>query len=460
MNTTTMTLWQPDGGDLVPPDVKTPKAITEYATQLSSRERRQIIAAFEAEHYEMGLNFLWLRTVTALKRDLASVGLGLLGEMLGRVGVNEDDDVEDLLTAPDAIRLAEELGVINPTQALRLRHTHEIVTHFNQPRIREGDDEGMDDSEAIASLKVCVKAVLAKPSIEVARKFVEFREDLESKSFVSDEDGIDRLLSSPYFFLKLTVGILMNSAKNSTGAKLEHCLANTNVLIPRLWRKLTEAEKWQVGRTYAEVYSDGKKTSASGLKQALMKVRGFDFVPENLRSDTFVKAAEAILRAHDGMNNFYNEPSPTRSLVQLGTSIPIPALPACMSALLSVVLGNAYGVSWEASSTASHILRGVGEDRWKYYLNQILPTDSRILNKLALDRPLSQWMVVVGEYGLAGVEIKNSEVSKLVRASTDKSAIDVRKSAAKLLRQYYGRNERAQQLARGETGNRTGLVRQ
>ena len=30
-------------------------------------------------------------------------------------------------------------------------------------------------------------------------------------------------------------------------------------------------------------------------------------MPENLRSQTFLKAAEAIIRAHEGMNNFYNE---------------------------------------------------------------------------------------------------------------------------------------------------------
>ena len=357
---TAMTLWRPDGRNLVPRHARTPKTIARHAAQLSKRERRQIVAAFDAEHYEMGLNFLWLRTITALKRELATVGLGLLGEMLGRVGVSEDDDVEDLLTARDAIRLAEELGVVTSTEALRLRHTHEIVTHFNQLAIEDGDGEEMEDSEAITSLKACVNAVLAKPKVEVARKFVEFREALESESFASDEDRIDQLLSSPYFFLKLTIGILMNSAKNSTGAKLEHCLANTNVVIPRLWSKLQEAEKWQVGRTYAEVYSEGKKTSASGLKQALMKVQGFDFVPENLRSDTFVKAAEAILRAHDGMNNFHNEPSPTRNLAQLGTSIPIPALPVCMSALLSVVLGNEYGVSWAALPIASNILLGLG----------------------------------------------------------------------------------------------------
>ena len=435
-----MTLWQPDNRGLLPAAARTPKAITKYATQLSERDRRQIISAFKAEHYEMGLNFVWLRTTTALKRELATVGLGLLGEMLGRVEVSEDDDVEDLLTTRDTIRLAEELGIVTNTEALRLRHAHEMITHFNQLAIDEQDNEEIDNSEAISSLKACVKAVLAKPRIEVAKKFVEFREALESESFVSDEEKISVLTSSPYFFWKLTIDILMNSARNSTGAKLEHCLANINILIPELWTNLRDKEKWHIGRTYAELYSDGKKTSMSGLKQALMKVQGFDFVPENLRSDTFVKAAEAILRAHDGMNNFYNEPSPTRILAQLGTSIPIPALPVCMTALLSVVLGNRYGVSWNAESIAVNILDKLGRDRWRYYLDQVLPTDSRILGKLMYDGPCKQWMEVVERYSLSDLSLKEREVSRLINMAVSKKNSDVKGSARKLFSQYYGRS--------------------
>ena len=434
-----MTLWQPDDQSLVPSSAKTPKVIMRYATQLSERDRRQVSSAFNAEHFEMALNFTWLRTVAALKRELATVGIGLIGEMLGRVDVSEDDDVEDMLTTRDTIRLAEELGVITTTESLGLRHIHESITHYNQLAIDEKDSEGMDNLKSIAYLKECVTAVLAKPKIEVAKKFVEFREALESESFVSDEDKIRILLSSPYFFWKLTIDILMNSAKNSTGAKLEHCLANINILIPELWTNLRDKEKWHIGRTYAELYSDGKKSSMSGLKQALMKVQGFDFVPENLRSDTFVKAAEAILRAHDGMNNFYNEPSPTRSLAQLGTSIPIPALPVCMTALLSVVLGSQYGFSWNAESIATNVLNKLGRDRWRYYLDQVLPTDSRILRKLMYDSPCKQWIEVVERYSLSDLPLKEREVSRLINMAVSKRDVDIKKSARKLDSQYYGK---------------------
>ena len=234
----------------------------------------------------------------------------------------------------------------------------------------------------------------------------------------------------------------MNSAKESSSAKLEHCLANINVLLPKLWPKLRDKERWQVGKTYAEVYSAGMSTPMAALKQVLMKVQGFDYVPENLRSDTFIKAAESVLKAHDGINNFYNEGRPTRNLAQLGTSIPIPALPTCVTALLSVALGNRYGRSWDAAPIAIQVLSQLTTNRWQYYLNQVLPSDSTILNKLAHDDlPRQTWIDDVGKKYLDGIEIKDIHVSNLITASITNKSHSVKRSAEKLLSMFYGRNK-------------------
>jgi len=321
-------LWQPESGELIPFTARSAAAITEYAAQLGVRDKQQIVSAFRSGHFEMAVTYLWGKTVTALKKELSTVGVSLLGEMLGRTGVDEDDDVEDMLTTKDAIRLAEELGIVSSTDAMRLRHTYELITHFSQLEMEESDAEKIDESEAISSLKSCIKGVLGRPKVEVARKFIEFREALEGETLEESDHHVEMLKGSPYFFNKLTINVLMNAAKKNTGAQLEHALANINVLIPAIWGDLRDTEKWQIGHTYAEAYADGKISTVSGLKSALVKVRGFDFVPENLRSDTFVKAAEAIIRAHDEPNNFYNEPAPVRNLAKLGTTIPAPALPA------------------------------------------------------------------------------------------------------------------------------------
>lgn len=432
-------LWQPEGLALIPSTAKAPAIITDYAVQLSSKDKKQIVSAYESGHFEMAVTYLWGKTVTALKKELSTVGVSLLGEMLGRIDVDEDDDVEDILTTKDAIRLAEELGIVSSTDAMRLRHTYELITHFSQLETEENDSEEIDESEAISSLKACIKGVLGRPKVEVAKKFIEFREALEGETFDEQDPRVTVLKGSPYFFKKLTINVLMNAAKKNVGAQLEHALGNINVLIPAIWFDLRDTEKWQVGHTYAETYADGKVSAVSGLKSALLKVKGFDFVPENLRSDTFVKAAEAIIRAHDGFNNFYNEPAPVRNLARLGTTIPAPALPACLSALLCVVLGNAYGVSRIAESHALEILNKISIDRWSYYLNNVLPSDSRILNKISYDKPRLNWMSIVSQFKFGDVEIRNKKVSMLISASLERNEKKMSKVASNLLEEYYGK---------------------
>jgi hypothetical protein len=411
-----------------------------YAAQLTPRDQRQIVSAFDAGHFEMGVNYLWGKALNALKKELATVGVGLLGEMLGRADVAEDDEVDDVLTARDAIRLAEELGIVSSTDAMRLRHTHELVTHFSQLEYNAATLEEIDEAEAISSLKACIKSVLGRPKVEVAKKFVDFRVALEGEAITNDSQYVELLKGSPYFFKKLTVSVLMNSAKKSVGAGLEHTLANTNVLIPTIWSELRDTERWQIGHAYAEAFADGKSTVVAGLKSALLKVRGFDYVPENLRSDTFVKAAEAILRAHDGMNNFYNEAAPVSNLAKLGTTIPTPALPACITALLSVSMGNYYGVAWSAEPEAVRLLSKITLDRWGFYLNNALPGDARVLGKLADDKPRTNWIRLASKFKFGDVQLKHKTVSHLIKATVDGDGDKVRRFSVKLLEEYYGRS--------------------
>lgn len=440
---TTIALWQPAANELVPASATNAVAITEYALQLGKKDKSQIVAAFESGHFEMGVTYLWGRTINALKKELSNVGVGLIGEMLGRTDVDENDDINDILTEREAIRLAEELGVISSTDGMRLRHTYELITHFSQMDSEEGDQQNLNQHEALASLQACVAGVLGRPKIEVATKFIEFRSALEAKSIAENDPYVEMLKGSPYFFYKLTISVLMNAAKKNVGANLEHALANVNTLVPALWDNLRHTERWQVGHAYAEAYADGKTTVVGGLKSALLKVKGFDFVPENLRSDTFVKAADAIIKAHEGLNNFYNEAAPVKALTKLGTTIPTPAFPACLSALLCVTLGNGYGVAWSAQDDASSVLDSVTLERWAYYLNNVLPSDTRVFGKLFSQKPRTKFIELVAKRNLGQADFKNKTVQQLVEAAVKANDAKVEALARKMHEEYYGKLAKA-----------------
>ena len=430
---TEIVLWNEPAASIVPSNLTEPREIASFAAQLSAREKQQVVTAYGNGSYEMATSFVWGR---ALKRELGSLGLTFLAEMLGRTDIVEDDNVLDAITEREAIKLAEELGVVSRAEAIRLRHAQELVSFFAQRDPAEEDDE-MEITDAVGVLLTSVKSVLAKPSIQVAQKFADFRKELESKTFTPDDPQCDTLVGSPYFFRRLAIAVLLAGIRAHTGAKLEHCLANLNLFLPLLWSTTREPERWQVGSTYAQVYADGLQIQTSGLKHALLKVRGFDYVPENLRSQSFLKAADAIIRAHEGMNNFYNEEAPTLHLERMGTVIPAPAIGPCITALLCVRLGNSYGTSWAAWPTADKLLKAQAPDRWIYYLDKILPGETRILDKLLDSQPQEQWITLAQATFNTDMDFKEKLVSELVSASLAKENKRIASVVAKLVGKYY-----------------------
>jgi hypothetical protein len=110
-----------------------------------------------------------------------------------------------------------------------------------------------------------------------------------------------------------------------------------------------------------------------------------------------------------------------------------------MTAVLSVVLGNQYGVAWAAQPDATEILKRVTPDRWQYYFNNVLASDSRILGKLLEDKPSTNWISALNSLGAADAEVKSKGVAVLLSHTRGKDQEKVKRSAHKLVDEYYGK---------------------
>jgi hypothetical protein len=412
-------LWLPPGQPVVPDTLSDPARLASHALQLRDRERHQIATNFQAGNFELASAFVWMRTMALLKKQLAALGMEFIGELLQRPDIDEFSDIRTAVSDTDAISLARDLGILTPLQTMRLLQSQAIVSHFaaleNDPSANQ--DEVMTQEEAISCLRVCVQGVLGHEEVAVAEDFKRFRSKLESETLSADSPEIVKLNSSPYFFVRTAISILLSLFKTSKGAQLEHTARNALNIIPQFWGRLKAPERWQVGQAYAVEFSEGRKESVKGLHAVLLAVGGFDYVPENLRSATFVQVASSVIAAHQGANNFYNEPGPMRELASLGTSIPGPALAVCITAVLCVKLGNFYGTSWAAQAPADYVISVLSKDRWLYYFNERCEEDRLILSKLGDDKPLSNWIALVGGLQIEVEKITNKDTRALIIAT-------------------------------------------
>lgn len=436
MPSDSLTLWTSPALPTVPDSLSDPAVISSHALQLRDRERRQIATNFEAGNYELAATFIWARTMALLKKQIAALGMEFIGELLQRPDVDEFSDVRTAVSDSEAISLARDLGMITPVQTMRLLHSQAVIAHFaaveNDPAADH--DEIMTQEEAISCLRVCVQGVLGHEQVSVAEDFKRFRNKLESETMTAGAPEIVKLKSSPYFFVRTAISILLSLFKTSKSAQLEHAARNALLIIPTFWKQLKAPERWQIGQSYAEAFSDGRKDAVKGLHAVLLAVSGFDYVPENLRSNTFLEVASNVIAAHQGVNNFYNEPGPMRELAALGTSIPGPALAACLTAILCVKLGNPYGTSWAAQPAADQMISSLSKDRWLYYFNERFAQDRLILSKLVDQTPLSNWMGLVRGLQLAPDKITSRDTRVLIAATNSGDSGKVKSTAEKMFR--------------------------
>jgi hypothetical protein len=393
-----------------------PEEFVPLAVALRASEQQRVVQALQQGFHELATEFVWKRALSRLKQTLSNLGMQFVGEMLGRGDITENSQANAVLTDWDAIRLAENLGVINTFGALRLRHAFELLSHLSQ--MPEGEEqEELDRNEAITVIRFCVKYILSEQDFGVAVDFSRLRNRLVSETLTKDDLQLQNLLGSPPFFLKTALRVLLATIRTEHGARLEHSLSNFNLVLPDMWPRVAEEDRWAVGTTYAEMANEGRTDLLNTLRRALMKVSGFDYVPETLRSNTFKQAAKNVITAHFSMNNFHLEYPATLSLSKLGTVIPKPAVIESIQAYLCVYLGNRYGHSFQAAPLAEGELKKISSDRWSYYLTKVFANDDVILGELMNAQPSVRFCALIRDLDPGLEDDRSADSSQILAAA-------------------------------------------
>lgn len=403
-------LWSASNGVELPKSADVASVLT-YNVQLKKKEIDSVLLNYDAENFEMASEFVWERAIHILRNRVLSLGLEFVGEMVGLKDLNYIRE----LPAFEVINLASELGFINSTGKMRLSQADEIVQHY-----RERDtEEELPRNEAETVIRACMQYVLGYESAGVTMEFGNFRDSLKFELFEKQPERLMMLEGSPYFYKRTTIRTLINLLSSTEGAEYETVALNFCSILEIVWDNLSSDDKYFVGTTYSQYVNSGKENQMLTFKSALQRVHGFDYVPENLRSISFIQAAKNIKCVHHEINNFYKEPEAVRKLEMLGTQIPKPALKEAISSCIIVFLGNAYGSSNAAIPYTEQVFEKINKDAWNYYVNGCLQYDDDVLSKISCgDRRTSRWCEFVKKYDLHCLEIRDKLVKELIdRAS-------------------------------------------
>lgn len=397
----------------------------EFNNLLSQNEIAKIKKAYISELEDMAAEFLWSRTISVLKQNIMRFGEEFIAETLDK----NPNDIKENISQFEVINLAFELGFINNVAKIELLHYSEIINYY----ICSDDPEDEFPTTKFPDLlRICIKYVLGAGKTEFEGSLTPFRDQLKSRHL--EYSICEEIRIAPYFYKKTVNKLILNLAKNTKdSAEREVILSNMVMILTDLWKDLESEDKWLIGREYAQANNEGETNLIKALRKILLNVKGFDFVPENLRSNSYIKMANQLLNAHYQYNNFYNEPVYAKQLFNMGESIPVPAIGTCMTAILACKIGNRYGVAESAQETLDSLLGKITEARWEYYISKVLPTDEVILSKLSETYSSENWGKIVEKYNLKSEMTSIREVQELLELK------NIKKAAKALLEKYYSK---------------------
>jgi hypothetical protein len=136
---------------------------------------------------------------------------------------------------------------------------------------------------------------------------------------------------------------------------------NVRRLWPELWLYVGDDTRHSFGVRYGRFVAEADNDKATAARELIDLVDGTGYLPESIRATEIDTALDALLTAHNGFNNFYNEPSPARALAALtggGGRIPEGVLPKYVRVVVKAFLGNGYGVSGSALPYYEQMIAG------------------------------------------------------------------------------------------------------
>jgi len=170
---------------------------------------------------------------------------------------------------------------------------------------------------------------------------------------------------------------------------------NVRQLWPELWEYTSDDSRYSFGVRYGRYLASSDHGHATAARELLDLVDGAMYLPEQIRVVEIDKSVDALLSAHVGWDNFYNEVEPAKALDALlgQEAIPEPIAGKVVDALVRVFLGNGFGTARDALPSYKRMLEALGPNEAGRALRSFKnPTISSVLGTSAGRR---QWEMLL-----------------------------------------------------------------
>jgi hypothetical protein len=320
----------------------------------------KFIAAAAAGLFDAALNYLWDETISELRRRVALYDLAYFYD----VAVPNPDRRKKLSTPDDLAKIedselihgANEIGLLSD---LAFRHLDYIRFMRNWASAAHPNQNEITGLQLVSWFETCLREVITLPLSDVTVEIGRLLSNIKTNRIGATEAG-----QISVFFTALPPHRVDNLAAGFYGIYCQtdtppEARDNIRLLAPRLWPRVSEATRKQLGVKYAQYVANNDQDEARLGRELLDVVAAAEYIPDGLRAAEVETALENLLRAHRAINNFYNEPAfakQLRTLIGDAGSVPAQIEDRYVLALVEVFISNGNGIAWNAEPIYEELL--------------------------------------------------------------------------------------------------------
>jgi hypothetical protein len=352
----------------------------------------KMIAASTVGLFDAALNYLWDELVSALRSRVVGFDLAYFFDIAA--GNNTDlrkslKGEDDLPSVDDSrlLRASLEIGLISDVGFARLDHVRFMRNHASAAHPNQNNLTGL---ELVTFLQLCIREVINTPTDTVTahtgRLLANIKRDLLDKAAVDAAAAFfDQL--PPDRADTLANGLFgIYTAPDRTPIVAD----NVRLLWPRLWPFVRDATRSSYGLRQARAIASAETGFATAARELIDLVNGTAYLTTEVRAVDMSEALDLLSAAHNGLNNFYNEPAPARRVLDLAGGrgdVPDAVRDRYIHVIVDCFLGNGYGVS------------GAAEPLYEQMLGRFSSGDAGIALRLFIDPVYSS--LLAGSVGRA-----------------------------------------------------------
>lgn len=346
----------------------------------------KFIAACGAGLFDAALNFIWDETVVNLRKKVARFDLeyfydSVITDPTRRGKLRGEEDLVKI-EEWELVRGCHVTGILSD---VGYRHLDYIRDMRNWASAAHPNQNELTGLQLISWLETCLREVIAKDPEPAAIEVKRFLNSIRTQTLAEQDAqhirlGMERL---PVDIIKSLLRAIfgMYTAEN-TSTQIK---SNIRLIATKCWALAPDEPRYECGFRFTTFAENAENARKSLAHEFLNGVGGLGYLSPDSLAVEMSACINALFNAHNGFNNFHNEPAHARNLmayIPASGQIPESVRVAYVRTLTMARIGNGYGVSDMAVPNYQTMISRFGEDEFKEFIK--LLTDRQFQARLAL----------------------------------------------------------------------------